>query len=152
MQKEAVASDTSLIVKESVLMDFLLSFLLLVMFFAALVTAYFCENFPVKNFQTIVFLTLIPSLLFFGKGIKKKAIVEINATGIFYRGNFITSWDNFVNSYITQDENPVLMVEYYVPEKGMNYISNLIMSDTQNKSDEQICAAIESFLSKKDNT
>ena len=141
--------------KESALIGYLFSILFFAMFIGALLTIKFDPNYPFEGYRVIIYGTIFPAIVFLIKAIKTKAIIELNKTGIWYKGNLITSWDNFVNAYMFQEEIPGslnenirLAIEYYVPEKGMNYISKLNMENTQDKSEDQIMFAINDFLIK----
>ncbi len=142
----------SFVVRECAWINFLLSFLFFAMFIGTLVTTNLNSNYKLEDYQYIYLLTLIPSILLLINGIKKNKLIEINKVGIFYRGILITVWQNFINAYIIEEEIPGslkdnfrLMIEYYVPEKGMKYISKLAMSSSQDKSEDQIIAAIKDF-------
>lgn len=146
------------IVRESGWINFLFSFLFFAMFIGSLITINFAKDYSIESYRYILHLTIIPAILLLVNGIKKNKIIELNKTGIFYRGTLITIWQNFVRAYITQEEIPGslndnfrLIIEYYVPEKGMNYITKLKMSSSQDKSEEQIMAAIKDFLNEKEN-
>ena len=156
MNEEDLNINDSFQVKESALIGFLFSFIFFAMFIGALVTINFNLNYPIDVLRFILYGTLFPAIIFLIKAINKKVIIEINNTGIWYKGTLITSWDNYVNAYIFQeeipgslDENIRLSIEYYVPDKDINYISVLKMENSQNKSEEQIICAINNFLTTK---
>ena len=101
----------------------------------------------------IVLMTLFPGIIFFTKAIKNKILLELNVTGLYYQGTLITTWPNFVRSYEIQeevpgslDDNVRIVVEYYVPEKKMNYVIKLDLKGTQDKSEEQIVSAMNYFV------
>ena len=81
----------------------------------------------------------------------------MNSNGINHHGNTICNWNNFINAYTAQefpivsnysdglsDKNYIIVI-YFDREKGGNYVYKMRMSDTQNKSEEQIIEAIQYF-------
>lgn len=83
--------DDPFIVKESALISFLFSFLFFAMFIGALATIGFDPNYPLDLYRGILYGTIFPANLFLVKGIKTNIIIEINDTGIWYKGNLVTS-------------------------------------------------------------
>ena len=151
-------SETKFEVKESGLINAVLCGIFFIMFIAAVFTLNGADNASGWGYRKVGFLTLLPALYFLGRAIHQQKIMVLNKDGIFYKGNFICSHENFVRAYVDEEEvvgsisdNTVLVVEYYYPEKGMNYVIKLKMFTTQDKSVEQILTALQNFKSNVDN-
>ena len=153
MNKEDLEFDNTFKVRESQLINYLFAFLSLAMCIGAFITISSAPDHSFYAYRPIVLLTLFPAIIFFIKAIKKKILLELNMNGVYYQGNLITTWANFVRSYAIQeevpgslDDNVRIVVEYYVPEKEMNYVIKLNLKSTQDKSEEQIIAAMTYFV------
>lgn len=99
----------------------------------------------------MLLVVLVPALSFTIKGLQNKVAITINKEGIYYYKKFITNWQNLAEAYITQDEitgsihdNFVLMVKYLVPGDGY-YVLKMKLTNTQDKSEEEVMAAIQFF-------
>lgn len=145
---------TPFIVKESKGINFLLSIFLLLIFISLL---FFTDVVDSSSIFFIIF-SFIGALIYFIKGISSKIIFEINENGIYYYSELITNWDNYVNSYFKEEdvntgENPTtdffLYIEYIKPVKESVFISKILLSKTQNKSEEAILNAIKSHSASK---
>ena len=84
--------------------------------------------------------------------IRNKTYITINHTGIYYFGKLVSSWDNFKSACITQDDIPesiqdnfVLMVEHYKTGEDGYFIKKVPLTNTQNKSEEEVPAAVDFF-------
>lgn len=153
MTEEVTDITNPIIVKESPTINFILAAVFFMMFIGSLSTI---DYLPDDKKYLIPGSFAFFSFLFLANGIRKNIIIEINEKGIFYRRSLITDWSNFESAIITEAEIPgstkdtfILVVQYYVPANGKYYISNLRMSDSQDKSEEEIMASINYFISKK---
>lgn len=85
---------------------------------------------------------------------KNQTIMEINRTGFYYYGNLVTNWNNFVSAEFV-DEMPVLSgsstglsdkfsinLTYYKDGNPNCYARKIPLTNTQDKSEEEIMAAI----------
>ena len=153
MGKEDLESDNTFKVRESQLINYLFAFIFLAMSIGAFITMSSARYQSFDSYRPIVLMTLFPGIIFFTKAIKNKILLELNVTGLYYQGTLITTWPNFVRSYEIQeevpgslDDNVRIVVEYYVPEKKMNYVIKLDLKGTQDKSEEQIVSAMNYFV------
>lgn len=101
----------------------------------------------------ILYLFIVPGAYFIYKAIVKKQIMVINKYGFFYQGKLLTNWQNFITARYDQEEktwtiqdNFVLFIEYFKPGFPKSFISKIPLTNTQDKSEEEIIAAIRFFV------
>ncbi|MFT3907945.1 MAG: hypothetical protein QM737_00855 [Ferruginibacter sp.] len=106
----------------------------------------------------LVIFSLPASLIFIIKGAIAKKIFEINDQGIYYYGELITEWKYYINSYFKEEENDsteypstnfFLYIEFTRPGKEHVVISKILLSNTQNKSEEAIVNTIKYYSTNK---
>ena len=109
-----------------------------------------------KNFKfKFLYLVAVPAFFFFAKALKAgTVIIRINKDGIFYFGEHITTWQFFIDAKVTQadklwtiQDNFILLVNY-TDENGKKYRSKIPLTNNQDKSEEEIIAAIRYFRMK----
>jgi hypothetical protein len=109
-----------------------------------------------KNWQTFIFisvLTLGSLIIFFIKARSKRIYIRINRKGIFIDEVFLTDWPNFLNAYIHQPpprlvrirDNFELVIEHTKNDSDKGFRKRVKLTNTQNKSEEDIIAAIKYF-------
>jgi hypothetical protein len=99
-------------------------------------------------------ILLIFSIGMLVKSTKDQTIMKINREGIYYYGQLLTDWDNFISSEFI-DELPLpssnsnglsdqffLMIKYYKEGFPGYYGRKIRLTNTQDKSEEEIVAAI----------
>lgn len=98
-----------------------------------------------------LYLAIIPAILFFKKGFTNRICIVINRKGIYHFGDLITTWDDFIDARVDQDQkvlsiqdNFVLYVRYRQPGNKM-FRSKIPLRNTQNKAEEEIIEAIRFF-------
>lgn len=132
-----------------------------IFFMAIVIGIYFTislESAEFKRFFNVLYLLFgSVSVGFFIKAFRKNRIILINENGIIYKRKEICNWNNFRNAFIGQeyphtdmvnaglDDRTYIIVEYYDHEHSTNFTYRMRMSNTQNKSEEQIINAIENF-------
>jgi hypothetical protein len=135
------------VVKESKGMNFLISFFFLgLAFFSASMYWWLCGFF------------LIPGVLLFVRGLKNQTVMIVNRTGFYYYGNLITNWTNFIavefidevpvpNQYSSgvSDQFSMLIKFYKDDQPGLYFTQQFPFTNTQNKSEEEIIAAIKFY-------
>ncbi|MBK8710402.1 MAG: hypothetical protein IPL97_00735 [Niastella sp.] len=120
----------------------------------SLITVYYNNfNFNVGIEIYILYLFILPGAYFIYKAIVKKQIIVINKYGFFYHGKLLTNWQNFITARYDQEEktwtiqdNFVLFIEYFKPGFPKSFISKIPLTNTQDKSEEEIIAAIRFFV------
>lgn len=153
MQESELSEKTEFVVKEFVLLDILIGLFFFFLFFYGLLNSWPDTDEHSKFFYRMLLIALIPALSFTIKGLKNKTAITINKHGIYHYNTFITNWKNLSSAYITQVEitgsiqdNFVLIIEYY-REGGDYYIKKIPLTNTQNKSEEDVLATINFFIS-----
>jgi hypothetical protein len=154
MKDDKQVSDDRFIVKDSKGLSIIVFLILTAMF----ISAVYYDNFSADKERSnvrIAYLTIIPAIFFLVKAMSNKIIIEINYSGFYYNGSLLTNWENFISAHFTEEEkigsfsdNFVLYIEYYKPGTGMDYISKIPLTNTQNKSEEAILEAIKKFSGK----
>ena len=108
-------------------------------------------------FGAVAALAGIVSLL---KSRKDQTVMRINKTGFFYYGTLVTNWANFVSVDFV-DEVPAissssaglsdkfsLLLKYYKDERTGCFARKISLTNTQDKSEEEIIAAIRFYFKK----
>jgi hypothetical protein len=97
-------------------------------------------------------LALAPAIIGFSKAKSKRVYIRINSKGIYQDEKLITTWSHFLNAFIEEKQvalsikdNFMLVVEYVKDKSGSGYRKKIPLTNTQNKSEEQIIAAIKFF-------
>ena len=140
--------DKPFLVKDSMGVNIFLGLVFLAMF----VSSFFNTDPDAKGFQfNILYIAIIPAILFIRKGLINRVCIVINKKGIYHFGELITTWEDFIDARIDQDEvvltiqdNFVLFVRYRQPGNKI-FRSKIPLRNTQNKSEEEIIAAIRFF-------
>ena len=114
-----------------------------------------------KNWQSFIFVTVLSlggSILFFTKAQSRKVYLRINKNGIYVDEQFLTDWTNFLNAYVHQPparlirirDNFELVIEHTKPGSDKGFRKRIKLTNTQNKSEEDIIAAIKYFWNLQD--
>jgi hypothetical protein len=103
-------------------------------------------------FARIVVLILLGVLIYFQKARLNLTALTVNKEGIYCYKNFVTDWANFIEAYYTEQpvtgstsDHFVLMINYTKPGEDGTFLREIGYSDTFNKSQEEIIAAITYF-------
>jgi hypothetical protein len=148
MQNEQLTADSNFDVKESVLLDLFIA----AVFYCMVITA--CVyNSNSGAFDKAFLFGLIPAIIYTVKAFVNNAALTINKNGVYLHKTFVTDWQHYKNAYVTQlplkaggySDRFVLTIEYYKDSQDGFFERNLALTDTQNKSDEEIIAAIRFF-------
>ena len=152
MGKISLTKDSEFVVGEEKIMDYILATLFFALFVYGLVDAIRHQFTNLKYYSFIFMLALAPAILFFVKGRSKRVYIRINKTGIYQDEQFVTGWSNFLNAYITQKEsvlsiqdNFILIVEYMKDGNDQGFRRKIPLTNTQNKSEEEVLEAIKFF-------
>jgi hypothetical protein len=88
---------------------------------------------------------------------KDITIMKINKTGFYYYGQLITDWDHFISEEFIDDlplpsvysdginDKFYLMIKYYKDGEPGYYGRKIRLTDTQDKSEEEIIAAVKFY-------
>ena len=152
--------DSNFIVKDSVVLDMLIA-----VFYFAIVISAIVYDFHGASFGKALLFGLLPGLLFIFKAVNNNPAITINKDGIYYFKDLVTGWPDFYKATVIQlplnatrydpgiSERIILRLEYSKNQTDDLYKQELPLTNTQNKSEEEIIAAIEFFheLYKKEN-
>ena len=103
----------------------------------------------------MMYLVAVPAFFFLARALKAgRVIIRINKEGIYYFGELITNWQFFKDATVTQAEkmwtlqdNFILLI-HYADAEGKKYRSKIPLTNNQDKSEEEIIAAIKYFRMK----
>jgi hypothetical protein len=152
MARIPLHKDGDFIVQEEKILVYFLAFLFLALFSYGVIDA-LLKGFNNVNYQSFIFLfALVPAFYFLSKGLKNRVYIRINKTGIFQYEQLLTDWPHFIDAYITQKksmisirDNFVLAIEYYKVGLTDGFRRKIPLTNTQNKSEEEIIEAIKFF-------
>jgi hypothetical protein len=148
-----INTDTEFTVGEEKVLNYIIGFLFLGLFSYGVADA-FIKGFSAVTYVNYIFiLAIIPAAMAFTKARSKRIYLRVNKTGIYQNENLITTWSTFLKAYITQKEvvmsirdNFQLVVEYYKEDPKKGFRRKIPLTNTQNKSEEDIMKAIQFFV------
>lgn len=138
------------LVRESIGLNYTVGVLLLLVFAASMAMG----DYGWSHYMSALALLLIPAALYLAKGRRNAVSIRINKSGFYCGGKLVTDWVNFFDATITEDAVPgsfqdhfFLFIRYYKASQAGLYARKIRLSNTQDKSEEEIIAAIR-FYSK----
>ena len=141
-------AEADFLVKESKGFNYFIGILLLIIFVVAIALG----DYGWSNYLSAMALFLIPAAFFIAKARGNAVRIKINKSGFYYNGALITSWDRFIDARLTQDlvpgsikDNFIILIRYYGHDPAEAYWSKIPLSNTQDKADEEIIAAIDFY-------
>ena len=146
-QLKKFSPDKDFQVKDSKWMNYLISAILLTLAIVALIMG----DMEWTNFIFAAVL-LLAGVFFIIKAQKNKVSIVINRSGFYHHGKLIFQWNQYIDAKLTQDEklasfqdNFIILIRHYSTDKKLIYTSKIPMSNTQDKADEEILAAIDFY-------
>ncbi len=146
--------DGQFLVGEYKLMHYFMVLFFLALFSYGVYDAW-SRNFRDIDYQSYVFaLAIIPAVMVLIKVRKGTIYIRINGKGIYQHERFLTTWANLRNVALTQREkkymfepgdNFVLLLDYQPPGAAKPVRRSLPLTNTQNKSEEEVLAAVKWF-------
>ncbi|MBS1732017.1 MAG: hypothetical protein JST02_01855 [Bacteroidetes bacterium] len=141
---QELTPDSSFEVKEAIFIDVLAAGFFYLMFFSAISYAWR---------DKMIFITLIPALLFTARIFIKSVPVKVNKDGIWLARDFVCNWHDFIaaRTYMADleaggwNDREFLEVEYFKGTEGDAYKRTMKLESTLNRSAEEIIYAIEYF-------
>ncbi|MBI3139267.1 MAG: hypothetical protein HYZ15_11850 [Sphingobacteriales bacterium] len=113
------------------------------------------RNFTDIDYQSYVFaLGIIPAIFILIKVRKGTIYIRINAKGIYQHERLVTTWANLRHAALTQrnkkymfeqGDNFVLLLDYQSPAAAKLVRRSIPLTNTQNKSEEEVLAAVKWF-------
>ena len=101
----------------------------------------------------------ITAIAYIKNGVTNPTVILINKNGFYYYGQFITNWNNFIDIKFIDDmpraeiytkgiqDRFGMMIRYYKDGEDGYYGRKISFTDTQDKSEEEIIAAIKFYHS-----
>lgn len=154
MRKIPLSKDSEFLVGEEKVLNYILGSLCFALFGYGVFDAA-RRHFTNIDYQSFVFaLALAPALLFFRKARSKRVFIRVNKTGIYQDEQFVTGWPGLLKAYIAQKEkksffniqdNFLLVVEYRKDGSKEGIRRKIPLTNTQNKSEEEVLEAVNFF-------
>ena len=154
MRKIQLTKNSEFLVGEEKIMNYVLASLCLALFMYGLIDA-IRRHFINIDYQSFVFaLALAPAFIFFRKARSSRVYIRVNKTGIYQDEQLVTGWSNLLKVYIAQKEtksffnirdNFILVVEYSKGDLKQGARRNIPLTNTQNKSEEEVLEAVKFF-------
>ena len=102
-------------------------------------------------FDHMLLITIIPALGYTYKAFHKTCYLKINADGIFVGKLHLTTWNHFIAAEYREkpvtgsiQDNFILIITYYRENLG-TYVKEVPLTNTQDKSEEEIINAVNYF-------
>lgn len=154
MAKNPLTKGSQFVVGEEKWLNYILAFLFLALFLYGLIDA-IGRNFTNIDYQSYVFaLALAPAIYCFRRAHSKRVYIRVNKTGIYLDEQLVTAWSGLLKVYITQKEkksffsiqdNFLLVVEYKKDTVKEAFRRKIPLTNTQNKSEEEVLEAVNFF-------
>lgn len=134
-----------------------------ILFLAAFILTACIDRFNTNEFSIyqLLYLSIIPGVYLIRRGIVNKIIMTINKSGFYYLDELITGWDNFIDAFVTQDEENrkipydvtdrfMLVIRYGKMGSTNIYARKILMTAVMDRSEEEIIAAIKFYFNHRD--
>ncbi len=152
MPATPLEKDSEFTVSEERILDYILAILFFVVFTTGLLYA-LKNNITGENVVgELLMLALVPSLMAFARARSKHIYIRINKTGIYQDEQLVAGWDKMIKAYIRQrqvtgqwQDNFILVLEYRKDVLVSGFRRKIQLTNTQNKSEEEIIEAIRFF-------
>jgi len=158
MAKTTLTRESQFVVGEEKILNYILASLCFALFLYGLFDA-IRRHFRNVDYQSFVFaLAIIPAWIFFRKARSNKVYIRINKTGIYHDGKLVAGWGDIRKVHVDQDkekgllggtltlqDNFILVVEYRNTAAMRVSIRKIPLTNTQNKSEEDVLAAVNFF-------
>lgn len=155
--KSHLSNDNQFLVGEYKLMHYFMALFFLALFSYGVYDAW-NRNFRDIDYQSYVFaLAIIPAIFILNKVRKGTIYIRINEKGIYQQERLVSTWANLRNVALTQREkkymfepgdNFVLLLDYQPPGAAKPVRRSIPFTNTQNKSEEEVLAAVKWFWGK----
>ena len=152
MAKKTLAPDSQFVVGEEKLLNYILTSLFFALFLYGLIDILIIHTTDAKYTSFLALIALVPAFISFKKAKSKRNYLRVNRKGIYQDEKLVTEWANFIKAYIDQKEvvlsiqdNFGLVIEHLKTGSEKIYRRRIPLTNTQNKSEEQVMAAIKFF-------
>jgi hypothetical protein len=149
MAGQNLDADSDFLVKEAKTSNYIFGFLLIIIFMVTAMTS----KPSIVTYLSVTTLFLLPGAMFIYKAERNKTIMKINMSGFYYHERLETDWEHFHSAHVSHNEeivgsisdNFMLMLQYYSPENGRLYRTRIPLTNSQDKAEEEIIAAIDFY-------
>ncbi|HJW16521.1 MAG TPA: hypothetical protein VJ499_05355 [Flavisolibacter sp.] len=148
MAEPTLNIEQDFLVKDSKITNYIIGGALLAVF----VVSMSYGDYGWSNYLIAICMFLIPGAVAIAKGQQNTIIIRINKTGFFYAGKLITEWKLFYDATVQDKmatgsyrDNFVLALRYYSADHSLIYTQNIPLTNTQDRSEEEIIEAINFF-------
>jgi hypothetical protein len=152
MAKNTLSKDSQFIVGEEKVLNYILALLFFGLFMYGLIDAVLYQFKKLTYLNAVFAVALIPAIFSFQKARSKRVYIRVNKNGIYQDERLLTNWHNYLKAYITQKEvvfsiqdNFLLVVEYKKDVSDKGFRKKIALTNTQNKSEEDVLEAIQFF-------
>jgi hypothetical protein len=152
MEKVSLNKNQEFLVGEDKVLVYIMAFLFSGLFLYGLIDAIIKGITNINYLNFVFFISVLPAILFFKKGKNNRVYIRINMTGIYQDEQLVTGWHNLLNVFISQEEktisiqdNFILVVEYRKDGNKDGFRRKIPLTNTQNKSEEEVLAAVKFF-------
>ena len=154
MAKAPLTNDSEFVVGEEKAINYVMAVFFIALFLYGVIDAA-RHQFKNIDYQSYIFaLAIAPAVYCFRRANSKRVYLRINKTGIYKDEQLVTGWSNLIKFYLTQEkkksfynilDNFILVVEFSDtdPQKGIR--KKIPLTNTQNKSEEDVLATVDFF-------
>lgn len=156
MAKIPLTKDSEFVVGEEKVLNYIMTAFFIAIFLYGLIDA-IRRHFINIDYQSFIFgLALVPAIYCFRRAHSNRVYIRVNKTGIYKDEQLVTGWSNLLNAFITQKEktgifnivdNFILVVEYTKEGSPEGFRRKIPLTNTQNKSEEEVLEAVKYFWS-----
>ncbi len=156
MAKIPLTKDSEFVVGEEKVLNYIMTAFFIALFLYGLIDA-IRRHFINIDYQSFIFaLALVPAIYCFRRAHSNRVYIRVNRTGIYKDEQLVTGWSNLLNAFITQKEktgifnivdNFILVVEYTRDGSPEGFRRKIPLTNTQNKSEEEVLEAVKFFWS-----
>lgn len=156
MAKIPLTKESEFVVGEEKVLNYIMTAFFIALFLYGLVDA-IRRHFINIDYQSFIFaFALVPAIYCFRRAHSNRVYIRVNKTGIYKDEQLVTGWSNLLNAFITQKEktgifnivdNFILVVEYTRDGSPEGFRRKIPLTNTQNKSEEEVLEAVIFFWS-----
>ena len=143
--------DGSFTVKEFTALNVVAPAIFYIMFLYGLFNTTLVSDEQSDLYDKMLWFALAPAIFFTLKAKSKRVYIRINSEGIYINDYFLSDWAHFVSAEYTQGQEVgdlkdkfILIINYYREYEGY-YVKEVPLTNTQNKAEEEVIAAINHF-------
>lgn len=154
MGKYSLHKDGEFVVGENKLMYIVLAILFFALFAYGVFDAIRLRFKNIDYQSYVLALALIPCIFCLRRIKSKRVYVRINKAGIYMDEQLVTGWSHLLKAYLGQEKKKkiydlqdkfILIVEYRGADPTKGYRKKIPLTNTQNKSEEEVLEAVDFF-------